>query len=118
MSAYDAWASFSPGLSDPAYADGFTNREIAYQVLNAADAAQTCHVVGRGGSEANPLVSAFIGKTPSCGKVIGFKVASGILHYLVADHFRDRDPAGAKFFQIGTIVIQGGVVAANMRFVF
>jgi hypothetical protein len=105
-------------IATPAHADGFTNREIAYQVLNAADAVQTCHIVGRGGHEANPLVSTFIGRTPSCGKVIGFKVASGVLHYLIADHFRDRDPAVAKVFQIGTIVIQGGVVAANMRFVF
>lgn len=102
-------------VATPAYADGFTNREIAYQVLNAADAAQTCHIVGRGGSEANPLARVFLGRTPSCPKIIGFKVASGVLHYVIADYFRDRDPDAAKVFQIGTLVIQGGVVTVNFK---
>lgn len=102
-------------IATPAYADGFTNREVAYQVLNAADAAQTCHVVGSGrGVEGNPL----LGRNPSCGKVIGFKIAGGVLHYVLADHFRDRDPKAAKVFQIVTLVIQGGIIGANMRFIF
>jgi len=54
-------------IATPAYADGFKNREIAWQVLNAADAAQTCHIVSRGGSEANPLARAIIGREPSSG---------------------------------------------------
>jgi len=105
-------------IATPAYADGFANREIAWQVLNAADAAQTCHIVSRGGSEANPLARAIIGRTPSCGTTVGFKLASGVLHYVIADHLRDRDPKAAKVFQIVTLVVQGGVAAANMRFVF
>lgn len=55
---------------------------------------------------------------PSCGAVIGFKAASGVIHYVIADFLRDRDPEAAKVFQVITIVIQGGAVAANMRFVF
>lgn len=102
-------------IATPAHADGFTNREIAFQVLNAADAAQTCHVVGSGkGYELNPI----LGKYPSCGKVIGIKVATGLIHYIIADHLRDRDPKTAKVFQIVSIVVQGGVVGANMRLVF
>lgn len=102
-------------LATPAHADGFKNREIAFQALNAIDAVQTCHTVGSGRAvEANPL----LGRNPSCGKVIGFKVASGVLHYVIADHLRDRDPGAAKVFQIVSLVLQGGVVAANMRFVF
>lgn len=101
-------------IAAPAHADGFTNREIAFQVLNAADAAQTCHLTSKGYIEGNPL----LGRNPSCGKVIGFKVAAGLIHYAIADHFRDRDPKAAKVFQIVTIVIQGGIVGANMRFVF
>jgi 16S rRNA C1402 N4-methylase RsmH len=105
-------------IATPAYADGFKNREIAFQVLNAADAAQTCHIIGRGGSEANPIARAIIGKRPSCGSIIGFKVVSGLVHYVIADFARDRDPEAAKLFQTITLVIQGGAVAANMRFVF
>lgn len=106
-------------IATPAYADGFENREIAFQVLNAADAAQTCHIVSTGrGVEANPIARAVIGRKPSCATIFGFKAASGVAHYAIADFLRDRDPQAAKVFQIMTIVIQGGVVAANMRFVF
>lgn len=101
-------------IATPAHADGFSNREIAYQVLNAADAAQTCHLVARGHIEGNP----FLGRKPSCGKVIGLKIAGGLIHYAIADHLRDRDPKAAKVFQIVSLVIQGGIVGANMRFVF
>lgn len=106
-------------IATPAYADGFTEREVAFQVLNAMDGAQTCHAVSSGrGVEGNPMARLIIGRTPSCGKVIGLKVASGLIHYLVADHLRDRDPHAAKVFQVMSLVVQGGVVAANMRFVF
>ncbi len=102
-------------IATPAHADGFQTREIAFQALNAADAAQTCHIVGTGrGVELNPL----LGRHPSCGKVIAFKAGVGVLHYLLADYFRDRDPRAARIFQIATIAIQGGVVTANMRLVF
>jgi len=106
-------------LSTPAHADGFKNREIAFQVLNAADAAQTCYIVSSGrGVEANPIARAVLGKRPSCASIFGFKAASGAVHYVIADFIRDRDPEAAKVFQVLTIVIQGGVVAANMRLVF
>ena len=101
-------------FATPAHADGWENREIAYQTLNAVDAVQTCVALGKGHYEANPL----FGKRPSCGKVVGIKIAGGIAHYVIADYLRDRDPELAKVAQIVTLVLQGGVVAANMRFVF
>lgn len=101
-------------LPSPALADGFRDREIAFQALNAIDVAQTCDGVARGLTEANPL----FGKHPSCGKVIGIKVVAGIIHYLVADHMNRRNPHDAKVFQTVSLVVQGGVVAANLRFAF
>ena len=102
-------------IATPAHADGWENREIAYQALNAVDVVQTCHIIGSGkGYELNPI----FGKHPSCGKLIGVKLAGGVLHYIIADHLRDRDPHAAKIFQIVTLVVQGGVVAANFRLVF
>lgn len=98
----------------PAYADAFQNREVAYQVLNVADAVQTCALTAKGYRELNPL----IGSNPSCGKVIGVKVGFGVLHYVISRALEDRNPDAAKVFQIATIVVQGGVVAANLRFVF
>jgi len=100
-------------IATPAHADGFTNREIAYQVLNAVDTAETidclnqdvCH-------EANPL----LGRNPSPGKLIAVKAGTGVAHYAVARFLRYRDPEAARLFQFLTIAIQGGVVAANLRF--
>lgn len=84
-------------------------------IQNLSDApVQTCVALGKGHYEANPL----FGKRPSCGKVVGIKIAGGIAHYVIADYLRDRDPELAKVAQIVTLVLQGGVVAANMRFVF
>lgn len=98
-------------VATPAHANGFKDREIAFQALNAIDAAQTCIGVAKGLREVNPL----FGKHPSCEKVIGIKVAAGIIHYLIADSMNERD---AKTFQIVSLVVQGGVVAANLRFAF
>ena len=110
-----ALAALAMLFATPAYADGFKDREIAYQVLNAADAATTIDCLNRNVCvEANPLY----GRDPSAGKIIGVKVINGVLHYVIAKFLHDRNPHGAKVFQIVTIVIQGGVVAANLRFTF
>lgn len=99
----------------PAYADGFTNREIAYQVLNLADAVETSACLRHAEcEEANPI----LGKHPSDAKLWGVKIGGGILHYIVAKHLNDRDPHAAKVFQIVSLVVQGGVVGANLRMVF
>jgi hypothetical protein len=71
------------------------------------------HWLRKGGSELNPL----LGKHPSCPKVIGFKLATGVIHYLIADHLNDRNPKAAKVFQIVSIVVQAGGVALNFRLV-
>ena len=119
MKALASALALSACAAQPAHADAFTKREVAFQVLNAADAATTCHAVSSGQAiEGNPLVSAVIGKRPSCGAVIGFKAATGALHWLIASELNKRDPNGAKWFQIVSIGVQGGVVAANLRFVF
>lgn len=103
----------------PARADSFSDREKAYQVLNAADAATTCQAISSGKAvEANPFTRAVLGKTPSCSAVIGFKIGTGALHWLIASEINKRNPKAAKIFQLVSIGVQGGVVAANMRFVF
>jgi len=97
----------------PARADGFKDREIIFQSLNAVDAIQTCSFLARGTArELNPI----LGSNPSCEKVIGFKIAAGALHYLVSKTLRHHDEKAAKIFQITTIGIQGAVVTWNMQF--
>lgn len=102
-----------------AHADAFTKREIAFQVLNAADAATTCHAVNSGQAiEGNPLISGILGKRPKCGGLLAYKAATGALHWALASEINKHDPEAAKWFQVVSIVVQGGVVAANLRFVF
>ena len=101
-------------IATPAHADGFTDREIAYQALNAIDAVQTCRALHTGrGVELNPI----LGRRPSCGAVVGYKAAGGVVHYVLVKALNDQDPHAAKVLQIFSIVFQGGVVAANLRFV-
>lgn len=107
-----ALAAATALTATPALADGFKDREVAFQVLNAADTIETCVALGNGrAQESNP----FLGKHPSCGTVVGFKLGAGVLHYAVA---KLLTPKQAKVFQIVTIVGQGAVVAANLRFAF
>lgn len=95
--------------------DEWERREYAYHALNLVDAAQTCYVVGTGrGFEANPLY----GRTPSCAKIVGIKIATSTLHHIIADELYKRDPDAAKLFQKISIGIQSGVVAWNFTVVF
>lgn len=101
-------------ISTPALADGFDNREIAFQALNMADAAETCAFTASGrGDEANPIL-----RGRSCPEIVGIKAGFGLAHYAVSKFLEDRDPHAAKIWQIVSIVVQGGVVAANLRLVF
>lgn len=89
--------------------------EIVFQSLNAIDAIQTIDCLNREICyEVNPL----IGKYPSTEKVVVFKAASGIIHYIITKELYKRNPKAARVFQYVSIGIQGGVVAANMRFAF
>mgnify|MGYP001199899642 CR=1 FL=1 len=106
-------------FATPAHADGFKNREIAFQVLNAADLIQTCHFISTGrGVEGNPIITSIMGETPSCRSLAAFKAGGGILHYLIAKELNKRDPEAAKWFQTVSIGVQGTVVAANFRLIF
>ena len=97
-------------IPSPALANGFERREIAYQLLNAVDAAQTCSFLRRGTAhELNPI----LGRNPSCKTVVGFKIGAGLLHYIISTNLPEKE---AKIFQIGTIVIQAGVVTWNLKF--
>lgn len=102
-------------IATPAHADAWEKREIAYQVLNVIDMAQTLDCLDRNiCHETNPL----LGRNPSAQKLIAVKAVGGALHYAIARALRDRDPDAAKWFQIISIAVQGGVVAANARFTF
>jgi hypothetical protein len=99
----------------PAAAEPFVPRsEYVWQALNAADAAETLSCLHRGVCrELNPL----FGPYPSDAKLIGGKVAEGILHLLISHALRDK-PNQERIFETLTIAVQGGVVAANLRVTF
>ena len=90
-------------------------REIAYQILNAVDAAQTISCLNREVChELNPI----LGSHPSTQRIIGFKLATGGAHYLVTRLLQAKAPAAVKSWQTLLIAVQGGVVAWNMQVTF
>jgi hypothetical protein len=95
--------------------DRIRHLEIAFQALNAADFAVTAHCLRRDiCHELNPL----LGRHPSTGKLLAVKIGTGAVHYLVARRLARTDPGAARVFEIVSIVVQGGVVAANARILF
>ena len=70
------------------------------------------------GRSNNTISISIYGVNPSKGKVIGIKLATGVIHWLVFDHIADRNPKAAKIFSKVSVIVQGGVVAANLRFAF
>jgi hypothetical protein len=89
--------------------------EIAWQLLNVLDAAQTidcahkvtCH-------EANPL----FGDRPSDGTVIGIKGGMAIVHLLLMRHIAHRNWKAARAAELGTILVQGVIDGLNFRYAF
>ena len=102
-------------IASPAAAEPFVPpSEYVYQALNLADMGETLdcrHIAGC--YEANPL----LGKHPSDGKVIGFKLGGGVIHFLAAHALR-HDAKAERVFEFVSIAVQGGVVAANVRMFF
>jgi hypothetical protein len=96
--------------------DKIKRMEIAWQALNLADLAETetCLRHRDGCHEANPLM----GRDPSTGKLVAVKLGGGLAHYLIARAIAERDPHAARLFEWVSLAVQGGVVAANLRFVF
>jgi hypothetical protein len=89
--------------------------ELAYQVLNAVDAAQTVSCLRRDRCvELNPM----IGGNPTTARVIAQKVATGCLHYLATRALLAHSPRAARIFEYASIVFQSGIVAWNVRTCF
>ena len=102
-------------FSTPAYAEPLPKLEYAWQALNIIDTAQTAHCLDKGTcEEANPL----IGKHPSTGKLIAYKAGMGAMHFGVTRLLQEIAPEWVRPWEIVSVAVQGGVVVANMRFVF
>lgn len=104
----------SPGLDRQLRMQKAKTLEIAFQALNVVDAVQTVSCLRRNQcSELNPL----LGRNPSAAKVIGFKAAGGLAHYLLTRELVKQNRYW-KEWQIGSLVLQAGAVAWNMQRVF
>lgn len=90
--------------------------EIAWQLLNALDLAQTLDCTHRFPTckEANPI----LGNRPSDGLVIGVKGGMAIAHFLLMRHIAHRDWKAARWGEIGTILVQGVIDGLNFRYAF
>ncbi len=88
--------------------------EVTYQILNLADMVETVSCLSRHICvENNPI----LGKHPSTGTVVGFKVASGLVHYALYRSIINH-PRKVRTFEYISIAIQAGAVISNLRVVF
>lgn len=90
--------------------------EAAYQVLNIIDTVQTIRAMDSGRAvESNPIY----GKHPTRGRIVATKVACAMIHGAFVVHLvKSGRPRTATRVAKISAIIQGGVVAANLRFSF
>ncbi|KPF92120.1 hypothetical protein IP81_08820 [Novosphingobium sp. AAP83] len=90
--------------------------EIAYQLLGVLDAAQTISCVDKPNCrELNPL----LGSRPSVARIVGFKLAAGLLHYAaMRREVRQDRLVSALRFEILSISVQGIICGLNFRHAF
>lgn len=89
--------------------------EVTYQLLNIGDAITTIDLTRRPGvREGNPI----LGSHPSTGAVIGVKSAMAVLHLLTYRKMRNHNVRSGLKFEAISILIQGSITGANMRFYF
>ncbi len=90
--------------------------EIAYQVLGMLDAAQTISCVSKPNcSEGNPI----LGKKPSVSAILGFKLATGIIHYgAFRRYIKHENYKSAMTFELVSITVQGLICGLNFRYTF
>ena len=91
------------------------NLEIAYQVLNLVDLAETIICTNRNRcEELNPM----IGRNPSNGRLVGYKLATGAVHYVITRYLFNKHPDVLDAWMVGSLVLQGGVVMWNLQHCF
>ena len=91
------------------------NLEIAYQVLNLVDLAETIICTNRNRCvEANPM----IGRNPSNGRLVSYKLATGAVHYVITRYLFNKHPDVLDEWMVGSLVLQGGVVMWNLQHCF
>jgi hypothetical protein len=89
--------------------------EVAYQLFNLLDAVQTISCVHKSDCrEMNPI----LGSRPSTGTVLGFKAASGLLHYGMSRILRRKDLDDALRFEVISVSVQGIICGLNFRHSF
>lgn len=90
----------------------------AYHGLNIADKAITHRVTTRGRAvEANPVWTPMFGRRISALEA-GAMTAVSSLGYELAFRALRKDCRSLSYFQGAALIFQGGVVGANLRFVF
>ena len=88
---------------------------VAFQVLNAADAATTVVCLNRDDChENNPIY----GKRPKPIVIVGAKAAVGALHYLAMRSLAREHPGLARTLGWVSVTIQGTVVGLNLSQLF
>lgn len=105
----------TPAAADTYGPPDWQDWEKAFVVASAADLGTTVYCIERHKcSEANPI----LGRHPSTGELVAFKVAGVALQYKLVSKIAESDPEAAKWVAIVSTILTAGVATANLRFVF
>jgi len=111
----EPWLPPRGGHTAEEYRKNATHWELAFLALSVVDTAQTAECISRGRcKEGNPL----LGHHPSVGHLILIRGLGDLAHYGIFRYLNDRNPVEARSWAIGSTVVEGGVVALNIRYVF
>lgn len=87
------------------------NWELAFLGMSVLDTAQTVATVSSGNArEWNPL----LGRRPSAGKVIGYMLLRGGLHYSLFRYANARNPNTARKAAKASFLIQSGIIGIGL----
>lgn len=88
-----------------------TQREIAFQLINAADAWQTSQLRGRSDvEEAGRVARVVLGAEPKGGETVMYFATMGVSHYVIS---RMLPAKWRPWWQRGTVAYAGSVVYGN-----
>ena len=99
------------GCASDSWTKTDTKYEIAFQVINAADAYTTSRIRHTYGvEETNPITRAIVGAQPNEADVALLFITYGISHYVIARALPEK---WRRFYQVGTALYSASLVIEN-----
>lgn len=115
QAAAEPWQPPRGGHTAEEYRRNATHWEMAFLALSVVDTVQSAECISHHRCrEGNPL----LGHHPSVGRLLLTRGVGDLAHYGIFRYLNARNPIQARSWAIGSTIVQGGVVALNVRYAF